>query len=456
MNKNILKHDVAATFVGNLIAAVLFMCCAVILARKLGPANRGLLSLAMLIPYIASSFCILGQDMVNMTFAGLYRDRRSSLLQQSLIITVLGGIVSVLIIYGFYYWLPVSKGKFGQLEFDLVMWSCLITPIIILSRMLLALLRGVGKIKIAAIIHTLHIVVLLVLLFVFLVLKDYGLKTALIIMTLYPLVIVILSCWMLRDYITLKPSGFSRHFFKKSLGFGGLFSLAVFAGFVTYRVGHGILGYMVSLEQVGQYAVAVGVAEQLRLLPSSISVAFLPNLANDMAMRQSQVPVIFRYTMIISFASMLLAAIAGAPAMLLFFGWKYAGAVPAFLLILPGIASLGAASILASDLAAREKPKYSVWVGYLTLGANVIFSFVLIPLMGISGAALASSIAFIAAGILWLIFYKRESGILFRELMPRIEDFRYLLNSILAMVHKVFMLGVTKFKSMRVTCITKK
>jgi len=386
LNKNILKHDVAATFVGNLIAAVLFMCCAVILARKLGPANRGLLSLAMLIPYIASSFCILGQDMVNMTFAGLYRDRRSSLLQQSLIITVLGGIVSVLIIYGFYYWLPVSKGKFGQLEFDLVMWSCLITPIIILSRMLLALLRGVGKIKIAAIIHTLHIVVLLVLLFVFLVLKDYGLKTALIIMTLYPLVIVILSCWMLRDYITLKPSGFSRHFFKKSLGFGGLFSLAVFAGFVTYRVGHGI----------------------------------------------------------------------GAPAMLLFFGWKYAGAVPAFLLILPGIASLGAASILASDLAAREKPKYSVWVGYLTLGANVIFSFVLIPLMGISGAALASSIAFIAAGILWLIFYKRESGILFRELMPRIEDFRYLLNSILAMVHKVFMLGVTKFKSMRVTCITKK
>lgn len=442
-----LKREISITFAGNFIAAVLFLGSAIILARVLGPANRGLLSLAMLIPLVTSSFCILGQDMVNMTFAGLYKDKRSSLLQQSLIISFLGAVVSTIVICAFYFWLPVSKGKFGQLSPDIVLLSCLVAPIMILSRMAIALLRGVGKITTAAVIHVAHITAFLILLVVFLVWLDYGLKAALLITALYPLVVVFLSGRALRGYITFNPSRFSGWLFKKSLGFGGFLSLSVFANFLTYRIGHGILGYMVSLEEVGFYAVAVGVAEQLRLLPNSISMAFLPRLANDMSTRQSQVPAIFRYTLIISSVSMLLAGIAGAPAMLLFFGWKYASAIPAFLFLLPGIAVLGTASVLASDLAAREKPKYSVWIGYLTLGANVIFSFILIPLMGISGAALASSIAFIAAGILWLIFYKRESGTLFREMMPRIEDLKYIFKGVITMIHQVIILTNAKLKS---------
>lgn len=456
MTKKILKHDIATTFVSNSIATVLFLGNAIILARVLGPANRGLLSLAMLIPLVASSFCILGQDVVNMTFAGLYKDNRSSLFQQTLIISFLGGVVSTMVICAFYFWLPISKGRFGQLSPQVVMLSCLVAPIMILSRTIIALVRGVGRITTAAIIHVVHIAVFLVLLVIFLVWLNYGLKASLLIMALYPLVVVFLSGWALRGYITFNPSKFSGWLFKKSLTFGAQLSLATLAGFLAYRIGHGILGYMVSLEQVGLYVVAVGVAEQLRLLPNSISMAFLPRLANDMSIRQSQVPAIFRYTLIISSVSMLLIGIVGAPAMLLFFGWRYAGAIPSFLLLLPGIAVLGTASVLSSDLAAREKPKYSVWIGCLTLGANVVFSIVLIPFMGIAGAALASSIAFIAAGILWLIFYKRESKTSLREMMPRIEDVKYIFNGIVAMIHQVIILIKAKLKSIGNMCFSKK
>jgi len=441
-----LKQEISATVAGNFVAAIVFLGNAIILARVLGPANRGLLSLAMLIPLITSSFCIFGQDVVNMTFAGLYKDKRSSLFQQSLIIALLGAVVSTVIICAFYFWLPISKGRFEQLSPDIVWLSCLVAPTTILSRMAIALVRGVGKITAGAAIHVAQITAFLVMLIIFLVWLNRGLKAAIVVTALYPLVAVVLSGWALRNYMTFKPSEFSGRLFKKSLGFGGLLSLTVFANFLTYRIGHGILGYMVSLEQVGLYVVAIGVAEQLRLLPNSISAAFLPRLANDISGRQSQVPVVFRYTAVISTGSMLVIGMFGAPAMLVFFGWDYYGAIPSFLLLLPGIAVLGAASVLSSDLAAREKPKYSVWIGCIILVVNIVFSFVLIPSMGIAGAALASSIAFITAGVLWLIFYLRESGMLLRQMAPRVEDVKYVFRGVVAIVCQVLILTSEKFK----------
>jgi O-antigen/teichoic acid export membrane protein len=444
-----LKREITATFAGNVFVAILSLFNAVILARFLGPTDRGLLSLAVLIPLITSSLCIFGQDVVNTTFAGLYKDKRSALFQQSLIITGFGAILSTVLIYGFYFWLPVGKGEFEKVSPEIVMLSCLVAPIIILGRTTMALVMGVGRIIKAAFINISQVVTYLILLIIFLVWLDYDIKAALIITALYPLTAITFAVWTLRDYISFKPSAFSGWFFKKSMSFGGLLSLPVLAAFLTYRIGHGILGYMVSLEQVGIYAVAVSIAEQLKLVPGAISTVFLPRLANDMANRQSQVKVVFRYTLIISVITVILMGIFGAPAMLILFGWEYRGSIPPFLLLLPGIAALGAASILSSDLTARQKPKYCMFIGGLTLAANIIFSILLIPLIGISGAALASSITYIIAGIIWVVFYLRESGAKLKEITPRREDIIFVFNTVMMMLRQALVLASANFKSLK-------
>jgi O-antigen/teichoic acid export membrane protein len=83
-----LKRDITVTFVGSVASAILSLGDAIIIARVLVPINQGLLGLALLIPTIAATFCTLGQEMVNATFAGLYKDKRSSLFQQSLLVTL--------------------------------------------------------------------------------------------------------------------------------------------------------------------------------------------------------------------------------------------------------------------------------------------------------------------------------------------------------------------------------
>jgi stage V sporulation protein B len=450
-----LKRDITVTLSGNFIGAFLSVGTSVILARKLGPANRGLLGLAMLIPAVAVQFCLLGQEMVNATFAGLYKDKRSSLFLQSLIITLFGSVVSIVVICAFYLWLPIQKGEFNRLPVDLVWLICLAPPIAILSIMLTSLVRGVGRITAVALIHVIQIAVLLILLTIFVVWFDFGFQGALVLMVLQPLVAITLSVWVLRDYVTFRLSMFSGRLFKESCIFGSQISLANFAGFLVYRIDQGMLAYMVSPEQVGLYIVAVGLAERLRLLPSSISGAFLPRLANELFRRQPQVPLVFRCTVIVSIVSMLLVGIFGVPAIFWIYGHRYSGMVPAFLLLLPGIASLGGSSVLASDLAARKKPKYSLWTGYTILVINVILNFALIPLMGIAGAALASSISYMGEGILWLVFYRRESGTALHEMIPWSKDVKYVVTGIILLVRSAIISSKHRLKVIRFSNLDK-
>jgi O-antigen/teichoic acid export membrane protein len=240
-------------------------------------------------------------------------------------------------------------------------------------------------------------------------------------------------------------------FFKKSLGFGAQIGLTTFATFLVYRVNQVILAYMVSAEQVGLYIVAVSLAEKLRLLPNSIASAFLPRLANELSARQSQVPMVFRCTTIVSIGSMLLVGILGTPALLVLFGWDYAGTIPSFLLLLPGIAALGGASVLSGDLAVREKPKYGVWISYSVLVVNIALNFCLIPFIGIAGAALASTISYILACCMAILFYRHESRLPLKEMIPRWKDVMYVLHGLVSMVRQIILLGSAKLKSMSST-----
>jgi len=442
-----LKRDITVTFAGNLVATILSLGDAVILARVLGPTNRGALGLALFIPSITATFCILGQETVNTTFAGLYKDKRAGLFEQSLIITLFGTVVSTLVICAFYFWLPIERGQFNQLTPDIIWLSCLITPIALLGQMTIALVRGVGQIAAAAFIHVMQVAALLALLVIFLLWRDGGLRTALLLWALAPLVTVVLSIWVLRDYVTLRPSNFSAWLFKKSLIFGGQIGLATFSTFLVYRIDQGILAYMVPTHQLGLYITAVALAERLRLLPNSIATAFLPRLANELPSRQLQVPMVFRGTAVVSAGSMFLVGILGVPAVLVLFGWDYSGAIPSFLLLLPGIASLGGSSILASDLIARGKPKYGIWTGYATLAINIAFNLALIPLIGIAGAAVSSSVSYIAATVLWLFFYWRESKTSLYKMIPTLEDVKYVFAGVVSVIRQIIVLSNAKLKS---------
>ena len=423
-----LKRDAGVTFAGNLASLALATGASLVFAGVLGPDNRGLLALALLLPNVVAAFARLGQEAVNITFAGLYKEHRSSLFLQSILLSVLGGLLSVLVICAFHFWLPIERGQFAELSTRTIWLSCLVAPALIMSVTIIGLVAGVGRIGAAAVMRTLRSAALLVGAVVFVIVFKYGVNGAVFATALASFVAVIVSVYVLRDYATLRPSRFSGWLFKKSVGFGGQVGIATFATFLVYRIDQAMLGYMVPLHELGFYTVAVGLAERVKLLPTSIATAFLPRLANDLAGRQSHVPAVFRYALITSFISMLAVGVLAVPMLLLILP-KYTGSIPAFLILLPGIVALGGSSVLASDAMAREKPKYSVWTGYSMLVVKVLLNLILIPRMGIAGAALAASATYVLACMLWLWIYRVESGRPLVKMIPTWNDVMYIVRS---------------------------
>jgi O-antigen/teichoic acid export membrane protein len=96
------------------------------------------------------------------------------------------------------------------------------------------------------------------------------------------------------------------------------------------------------------------------------------------------------------------------------FGQKFLAAVPTLLALLPGVAAFSVVHVLAGYLIGRGKAMWNTYVALLSLVLTVALDLILIPRLGISGAGVASSVAYVASAGLTLWFFSRLSNVKLR------------------------------------------
>jgi O-antigen/teichoic acid export membrane protein len=266
--------------------------------------------------------------------------------------------------------------------------------------------------------------VMLVLSVVLVGILRLGLTWAILGYALGPVVGSAFAICTVRDQVRITTKVFSSTLLTRSLRFGMVAGMAAMANYLVYRVNQAVLGYLVSEEQIGYFGIASGIAERVMLIPASIGIALLPRLTHNLADSQQHVPRIYRISLIVSFAGAAAMAVAGVPAILFLYGPKYVSSIVPFLIMLPGIAIQGAAGVLASYLLARKKPYYGILNGAAVIAANVVLNLLLIPWLGIAGAALASVGSFGVGALAATSFYRREAKVGVLELLPRMSDVR--------------------------------
>ena len=77
---------------------------------------------------------------------------------------------------------------------------------------------------------------------------------------------------------------------------------------------------------------------------------------------------------------------------------------------MPGIIAASATRVLGSYLFSRGKIIFTTFATFIALGVTIGADLALIPLWGIEGAAVASSIAYTVALVATVYWYRRESG----------------------------------------------
>jgi O-antigen/teichoic acid export membrane protein len=209
-----------------------------------------------------------------------------------------------------------------------------------------------------------------------------------------------------------------------SVSFGVKGYLSRIASFLYYRIDMFILSYFMGAKAVGQYAIAVLIAELLWNIPSSLAPAVMfKSASEDSQARDLLTASACRHTLLICVSAAGCIALLGRPVVELAFGSEYLPSVTPLLVLLPGTAFLSLGGVLANDFVGRGKQLMNSFAAIVTLLINVPLNFLLIPVWGISGASAASTFSYCVGTAVMLVEFLRITGMKPAEvLVPRATD----------------------------------
>jgi O-antigen/teichoic acid export membrane protein len=177
----------------------------------------------------------------------------------------------------------------------------------------------------------------------------------------------------------------------------------------NYRLDLLILGGYVAARHIGVYSVAVTVVQIAWILPHGIQTVLFPRAASlDAAAQAGELTAAdndsataraTRHTVLLLVPSGVI--VAGLLALVpLIYGPKFDETVLLGLILLPGVLVLGIGKVFSSVVAGRGRPRYNLYTGVMTFIVTMGLYFWLIPAYGEWGAAIASSISYLATTLI--------------------------------------------------------
>jgi O-antigen/teichoic acid export membrane protein len=214
---------------------------------------------------------------------------------------------------------------------------------------------------------------------------------------------------------------------------------------VNFRADLFVLAGYATAADVGHYAVAVAVTTILWLLPQALNDVLFPRVAalsaraGTAAGEETRAFVeakSLRHVVLIIVCSTLVLAAALLLLVVPVYGEDFQPAVDLGLILLPGVAAIGLSGTLTATIVGRGHPGYTLAITLVTTPLTLALYLLLIPAFDATGAALASTISYVATFLLAAVFYRRATGarVLPRLLPTRSElaDYRALMPAIAA------------------------
>ena len=204
----------------------------------------------------------------------------------------------------------------------------------------------------------------------------------------------IFGIWTVRNYLKKFFTRLDRQTIKKLLTAAWPFALMGLLGSIMLNTDIIMLGWMRTTEEVGYYSSAQKIIFTLYILPTLIGAAAFPSwtrLANKdkqsfADLLEKTIKIVFLIAMPITVGGL----IVGSEVMDLFFGPEYQSAALTFKVLLLSLVINYPAAILGNALFAYDQQRYFILYGGIGALSNIILNFLLIPQLGIVGAAIAT------------------------------------------------------------------
>lgn len=193
---------------------------------------------------------------------------------------------------------------------------------------------------------------------------------------------------------------------------GFSYAIPLFIMGLNYRLDIFILDYYENEGVVGVYSQGASLAQLLWLFPEVLALVIFSHSLNSSEEKKFAVQLIQNLWKLMKVLGLVLLPIGAAAFYLIpvIYGPAFAQSSWVFLIILPGVYLMVLYKSLNGDLAARGFPQIAGYVFFPAVVINVVLNIILIPKYSAVGAAIASSISYTIAALVYLFIYRRMTS----------------------------------------------
>lgn len=182
-----------------------------------------------------------------------------------------------------------------------------------------------------------------------------------------------------------------------TIAFGLRAHLSNVITFLNYRVALYLVSFLLDPTAAGRYALSIQLAEVLWLIASAASVVVFPESAAHNSTPAALQRMVRKVALSVLKVTALAALVAGSLSVVAIpwvFGRDYAASALPFMILLPGIVTWSYMSVVTNSLAGMGYQRVNIQGALLSCAINCGGCLLAIPIFGMAGAALASTVAF--------------------------------------------------------------
>jgi O-antigen/teichoic acid export membrane protein len=434
--------DRASTFSGRVVAlfttqvfgALAGILNGILLARFLGPAGKGDYYLLLLVPSTAIVLVQLGLPQAVSFYTA--RGRTAGIMSRTLVLTValsVGALLAVALLLPF-----LQDAILHGISLDQFMVALVALPIAVSATFTTAIIMGRRAVRWYSGINIAYPIGTGLLLVVLALLGPSvmgALVVYLIAITMRAIALAIGARRVSADNVGAESVSY-----RELVRYGLRVYPASLTGFFIYRVDAYLIAFLLVAPavQLGYYSMAVGLAEMVFFFPNAVSNLFFPHVAASPREESDRhVAMVSRVTLLVT-GAFALALIPAAAVMIWVVLPDFGPALPALIVLLPGVVALSLAKVVGAFVVGVGRPEIDSYVSVGAVIVNIIANLILIPRLGIVGAAAASLISYSLTSFLLTLAAARFTTTSVADFwVPRGSDVRLIVAASLGLVRRL-------------------
>jgi len=402
--------DVGWALLSSVLALLIVFVLRIILARVFLANGLGIYSMTVLILTLAMLVGALGIPAATVKYAAQYKEREEfhSFVSCSIINSLLFGVIVSLFLFLFS---PILSDIFHMPELDhLIKLISFTIPFSLGNRILLGFLNGLRKMKLYAFGNVFSKILLFILTGIFIVI-GWGIPGAVLAWVLSEIITFIIL-----QTVTIKYFHFTtQHYIKTTktiLPFGSKLFLAESTHVLDSNIDTLMIGYFMTANDVGIYAIPIALATGLLLIPGAMSTVSYPIITEYFNKKtykslEEIIQKSMKYSfLILSFMSLIL-ILFGEDIILFLLPREFLSAYIPLVILMLALIFYGSFASVGYGFTAMDRPDISYKVNGIAVVINFCLNVVFIPILGIVGAAIATSTTFILRPVINFFLFEK-------------------------------------------------